>query len=231
MPYIPDMTPAERIELQLRTASDNMLDSVFHDTFQDHSGQSPKLAVIPAGLFTLGSPAHEFGHCHEETPERYTCIYHAFSMGTLPVTADEFALFQQETGFNPLRELIWNKDQQPVINIRYAKAQLYLRWLSDRIGQTHRLPSELEWEYAARAGSETPFHFGESVSCREVNFNSSFPYQELKEEKRWFLPHCFAAMRADRPGEKPANHWGLHDVHGLCVGNDQQQLESYAFIQ
>ncbi len=211
--FLPDLDNSEIQQLQRDTAQSLNLPVFFSDTLK--SGEKgPELAVIPAGQYEMGSSYDEFGHRKEEYPQHYTQIQKPFAIGRFTVTADEFELFRKDTEFFVRPDLIWSKGKEPVINIRLADANLYLEWLSDQTGESYRLPTEAEWEYAARAGSTTAFHFGDEVTCKEVHFHSLFPYNEAKNNKRWFLPRCSPLAKVLEVGTKPANLWGLHDVHG-----------------
>jgi formylglycine-generating enzyme required for sulfatase activity len=201
------------VALQHATAAEFGVAPYFRDRLDDGS-EGPELAVIPPGLFEMGSTPEEFGHGREEGPVHYVAIEQTFAIGRYAITAEEFERFRLETEWYLNPDLIWAEERAPVINIRVSDAELYAAWLSRRTGQTYRLPSEAEWEYAARAGTATPFHFGESVSCREVNFNPAFPYEEAKAKRRWFLPRCLPMASALPVGSKPPNLWGLHEVHG-----------------
>jgi formylglycine-generating enzyme required for sulfatase activity len=152
-------------------------------------GTVPELAIIPAGLFEMGSNKEEFGHFKEEYPQHYIQIRKRFAIGRYTVTATDFEKFKQDT-------------------------EWYLHWLSEQTGQTYRLPTEVEWEYTTRAGTNTAFHFGETVNCKEVHFDATAPYEEAHQKKKWFLPLCFPMPKAIPVGSKPANSWGLYEVHG-----------------
>ncbi|WP_006746136.1 formylglycine-generating enzyme family protein [Thioalkalivibrio paradoxus] len=186
--------------------------------FQDRSRDGipvPELRVIPAGEFEIGSDASEYGHKDTESPRRFVLIERPFALGRYPVTKAEFAAFQQATGWVPRRDVIWPKgDQQPVFNLRLADVEAYLEWLSAQAGQRYRLPTEAEWEFAARAGTRTAFAFGDAVGCRDVHFNSLFPYDERRERRKWYIPLCIPLPRAMDVGSFPPNRWGLHDMHG-----------------
>ena len=90
----------------------------------------------------------------------------------------------------------WGRGDRPVINVSWGDAQAYVDWLSRHTGQEYRLPSESEWEYAARAGTTTAYHFGAAVSSALANYKGS------NENKT--VP----------VGAYSANAFGLHDVHG-----------------
>ena len=185
----------------------------FHDRMQI-AAPGPELFLIPAGRIEIGSGSREFGHSSFEEPHQLVVIDRPFALGRFAVTADEWALFQRDTGWRFRPDLLTAKGSHPVMNIRHAEAEAYCRWLSDQTGARYRLPTEGEWEYACRAGSTMPFHFGESVSCKEVHFNATLPYEEQRQKKRFFLPRCVPLARSLPVGSKPANVWGLHEMHG-----------------
>lgn len=211
--FLPDLASIEIKQLQKDVANELNLPIFFSDTFADGT-KAPELAVIPAGKYEMGSNDHEFGHTKEEYPQHYTQIQKPFAIGRFTITADDFKKFQEDTEWFLRPELIWAIGEEPVINIRMHDAYLYLDWLSKQTGEHYRLPTESEWEYATRAGTTSAFHFGDEISCKEVHFHSLFPYDEAKQNKRWYLPKCAPMTKALEVGTKPANDWGLHDVHG-----------------
>lgn len=211
--FVPDLSAEERVRLQSQTAQALGLPTHFRDRLRD-GGEGPEMVVIPPGMFEMGSPRTEFGHRPEEAPQVYVCIQRPLAFGRYVVTAEEWAVFQRDTGWRFRSDLIRAEGRHPVINIRIDEARRYCRWLSKQTGRRYRLPTEAEWEYAARAGSTGPFCFGEHVSCREVHFNAAFPYQEARQGRRWFLPRCMPKPGAVEVGSKPPNLWGLHEVHG-----------------
>ncbi len=211
--FLPDLASTEIKQLQKETADSFDLSPYFSDTLKN-GNSAPELAIIPAGKYEMGSSNNEFGHGKEEYPQHYSHIYKPFSIGRFTITADDFSIFQKETEWFLRPELIWTKGKEPVINIRMSDAYLYLDWLSKQTGNRYRLPTESEWEYAARAGTTSAFHFGDEVTCKEVHFHSLFPYNEAKEKRRWYLPKCAPMAQALEVGTKPANDWGLHDMHG-----------------
>lgn len=212
-PFLPELDPLAVKKLQKDCAESFALKIYFSDKMI--SGiDGPQMAVIPAGQYEMGSNNNEFGHDPSEHPLHYSNILKPFAIGRYTITAEEFELFIEDTEWHLRPELIWSSGRKPVINIRMSDATLYADWLSEKTGQKYRLPTESEWEYAARAGTTTAFHFGDEVSCREVHFHSLFPYNEAKQKKRWFLPKCSPMTTALDVGSKPANAWGLHDVHG-----------------
>ena len=213
LPDVHELNLEGLLQLQEDTAQEAGVSVYFSDQ-TDFLGHAHELAVIPAGIYEMGAPAEEFGAQKEEFPSHLVFIDTPFAIGRHAVTAAEFEVYRQETGWYLRPDLIWAKDNFPVINISIDDAMDYARWLSERTGQTYRLPTEAEWEYAARAGSRLAFSFGETVSCREVHFNSAFPYEEQRQNKKWWFPRCMPLSKALMVGSLPANAWGLYEVHG-----------------
>jgi len=211
--FVHELSRPEIQALQAEAAVARDMEVFFSDAMKD-GGCGPELALIPPGMFEMGSTPAEYGHRSEEAPLHYVCMQNAFAMGRHTVTSEEFERFIEATGWHKRSDLVWNKGRFPMINIGIEDARQYLNWLSDQTGVVYRLPTEAEWEYACRAGTLTPFCFGEDVSCREVHFNASFPYIEARESRRWFLPRCFPLPKAIMVGSLPANDWGLHEMHG-----------------
>jgi formylglycine-generating enzyme required for sulfatase activity len=93
-----------------------------------------------------------------------------------------------------------------VINVNYKDAKAYTEWLSQKTGHAYRLPSEAEWEYAARAGTTTPFHFGETINTDQANYNGNYAYSGG--------PKGVYRRQTVAVGSYRGNALGLHDVHG-----------------
>ena len=211
--YVDELNIHQIKALQVETATLATLSPFFRDPLKI-GGFAPEMAVIPAGRFEMGSDSNEYGHRREEAPRHLTSILRPFALGIYPILAEEFAIFHRATEWYLRPELIWHQGRYPTINIRMEDVKLYLAWLSEQTGHTYRLPTEAEWEYAARAGTTTPFYHGDSVSCKEVHFNPLFPYQEAQEKRRWYMPRCFPSPKASEVGMRTPNAWGLHDMHG-----------------
>ncbi len=213
IPFVDELNTTQLKQLQQSCAQRLSSAVIFSDSLQS-GGEGPRLAVIPYGRYEMGSDTREYGHSRHEYPQHLVSLRQPFAIGVYPVLTEEFEQFRAATEWQLRRDLIWHSGRFPAINLRMQDVQLYLEWLSKQSGQTYRLPTEAEWEYAARAGTTTPFNLGESVSCKNVHFNPNFPYQEAKEKRRWYLPRCFPSVKVSEAGLYEPNNWGLYDMHG-----------------
>jgi len=130
----------------------------------------PEMALIPVGHFLMGVPEAESKREGTDDsnarPQHQVTIARPFWLGKFPVTRGEYAAFAVETGRGNepwASTTLRQNDRHPVVNVRHADALAYLDWLSEKTGQTYRLPSEAEWEYAARAGTTSARHWGEDA--------------------------------------------------------------------
>lgn len=211
--FVDELDVRQIQQLQQQTATELGYEVVFQDSLLNGK-KAPSMAIIPAGRFEMGSERTERGHSSIEAPKHAVKLEKPFAIGQFPIMASEFEQFKEDTEWLLRPELIWLKDSYPVINIRMEDIKLYLNWLSEQTGQTYRLPTEAEWEYAARAGTNTPFAFGEDVSCKEVQFNPTSPYYPEKDDRPWYLPRCFPSVKPSPVGLREANAWHLYDMHG-----------------
>ena len=152
-----------------------------------------EFADVPAGIFQMGSHPIEQGRYNDE--EWHKVSIAAFAITKYPVTFDQYDYFAEKTKRQKPDDNGWNRGKRPVINISANEALEYAAWLSKEHGQRYRLPTEAEWEYAARAGTETPFHFGDTIDTDQANFGN----------------HDAKTVEV---GQYEANKWGLYDVHG-----------------
>ncbi len=165
------------------------------------------MAVIPAGSFTMGSLAGEAGRDDDEGPRHRVTIPRAFALGKYEVTFGEWDACVRAGGCNHRPEdQGWGRGNRPVMNVSYDDAKAYVRWLARQTGRGYRLPSESEWEYAARAGTTTAFHFGDRISPSQANYNGNYSYNGGAKGRY--------RERTVAVGSFPANAFGLHDVHG-----------------
>jgi len=211
LPDVHAQSATQLREMQAKAARAAGVAAHFSDPLSD-GGQGPELAVIPAGSFEMGTPAGDRGFgdapCHVKRVER------AFAIGRHCVTASDFEVFARDSGYVFAEHLVCSEGRQPVINIDRASALAYLAWLSARTGQRYRLPSEAEWEYAARAGTRTRYFFGDELGCSEANTGSYALSGRGSLGWRRFLPFCAPMNQVVDTGLYPPNLWGLFDMHG-----------------
>lgn len=147
----------------------------------------------------MGSTAAENGRAGDEGPYHMVTIGNRFAIGTFEVTFDEYLACVDDRGC-PARpaDQGWGMGRRPVINVTFAEAAQYAEWLSEKTGQRYFLPSEAEWEYAARAGSSTPWNTGNAIISDDANIIN-------------------VIGRTVPVGGFPANAFGLHDMHGNVI--------------
>ncbi|MFN9092061.1 MAG: SUMF1/EgtB/PvdO family nonheme iron enzyme [Alphaproteobacteria bacterium] len=165
-------------------------------SFRD-CAECPEMMVIPAGSFMMGSPASEAGRLWQEGPQRQVTVRAPLAVGRFEVTFAEWDACVAAGGCSHRPDDVgWGRGNRPVINVSWDDVQEYVRWLSQRSGRSYRLLTEAEWEYAARAGTTTPYSFGFSISPSQANYSES------------------RLLRTQAVGSYPANRFGLHDMHG-----------------
>jgi formylglycine-generating enzyme required for sulfatase activity len=155
----------------------------------------PEMMPLPSGSFTMGSPDSEDGHYKSEEPQHSVTISKAFAMGVYDVTFDEWNACLAAGGcggYTPSDEG-WGTGNHPVINVSDSDAQAYVDWLNRSTGQHYRIPSEAEWEYAARATTHTPYFWGDEASRQYA---------------------VYAANGTLPVGSTSPNNWGLYDMLG-----------------
>jgi formylglycine-generating enzyme required for sulfatase activity len=157
------------------------------ETFRD-CGDCPELVVVPPGDFVMGSSDTPY-----EKPEHMISIKRPFAIGRREVT---FAEWDQcaDAGACKLRpdDHGWGRGDRPAINVSWDDAKLYVAWLSQKTGQKYRLPSEAEWEYAARAGTRTPFWWGRDAGSGHAQCdNCGSPTKQQAVAVGSFRPNGF----------------------------------------
>lgn len=167
----------------------------------------PEMVVVPAGSFVMGSPADEEGHSADEEPQHRVTIGRPFAAGKYEVTAAEWDACVAEAGCAGDRAANRAGDRQPVTGVSWDEAQAYVHWLSRWTGKKYRLLSEAEWEYAARAGTPTPYHTGRTIGPNQANVAG-------KPAAPTGFGVSIAGKQTVPVGSYPPNGFGLHDVHG-----------------
>ena len=170
----------------------------------------PELVVVPAGRFRMGCVSGRDCRGFEQPVHEVELA--SFALGVYEVTFEEYDRFVQATGHRrpgdggwgrggrPVIDGGWGRGRRPVIDVSWEDAEAYVAWLSRETGESYRLPSESEWEYAARAGTTTRYSWGQDIGRNLANCDGC--------GSRWDDDQTAPA------GSFAANGWGLHDMHG-----------------
>lgn len=193
----------------------------------------PRMVTLPVGHVLMGSPVDEPGRDDDESPRTRVAVV-ALAIGQTEVTRSQWQIFERESGHRAasgcLRRseegyvheahLGWRypgfaqTDEHPVVCISWLDAQAYAQWLSRKTGKSYRLPTESEWEYAARAGTSTPYPWpgGADRLCEQANGAD----EALSRRQSQLRTHgCNDGHAFTAPvGSFAPNAWGLYDMHG-----------------
>lgn len=167
-----------------------------------------EMVAIPGGKFLMGSPQNELKRNYSESPQ-HTVTVQPFFMGKFPVTQNQWAIVAAlkkisiDLNPDPSR---FKGANRPIEQVSWDDAIEFCARLSNKTGKIYRLPSEAEWEYACRAGTTTPFYFGETITTNLVNYNGNYTYNfgsigEFREQ-------------TTDVGKFPPNPFGVFDMHG-----------------
>ena len=169
------------------------------------------MVLIPAGSFVMGAPESEKESGDDERPQHEVKVPEFF-MSKYQVTQVQWrkvAVMPKVSIDLEPNPSDFKGDNRPVENVSWYEAVEFCARLSEHTGRAYRLPSEAEWEYACRAGTTTPFHFGETITPELVNYDGNNPYGNA--------PKGLYRQETTPVGSFPANAFGLYDMHGnLC---------------
>ncbi|MGI9293456.1 MAG: protein kinase domain-containing protein [Pseudomonadales bacterium] len=180
-----------------KTLQQGLLQRGYRDTLRD-SGRGPTLVYIPPGTFIMGDRSGN-GFPNEK-PAHKENVTRGFMLGRLEVSFEEFDRFVRASGAPSPSDQGWGRGSQPVINIDWKTAQKYLAWLSKQSGQQYQLPSEIEWEYATRAGTDSDYWWGERIGSKNANCKG--------------CGSQYGGKRTMAVGSFKANPFGLFDTAG-----------------
>jgi formylglycine-generating enzyme required for sulfatase activity len=223
----------------------------FRDAYTDRSGEGPNLVVIPIGRLRMGAAESEPMRKANESPQHEVEIARPFAMATTEITVAEFRRFVRDSGYVTLAQqqgssryyeeqsgriivrkgIDWQKDysggkakaNDPVVHVAWRDAEAYVTWLSAKTGLRYRLPSEAEFEYALRAGSESEYPWGAAAPPQGVG-NVTGDGDRSRSKRQW--DNAFTHYRDGFWGPAPvaqfaANPFGLMDM----VGNVSEWVE------
>ena len=160
----------------------------------------PEMVVIPAGEYRRGCRLDCGEYLATAKPVRKVRV-ESFELGKTEVTFEEYDRFTAATGREPVYDSGWGRGRRPVMHVSWEDAVAYTRWLSEQTGERYRLPSEAEWEYAARSGTKKKkYSWGNEIGRNRANCDGCGSQWDNKQTAP--------------VGSFPPNRWGLHDMHG-----------------
>lgn len=178
----------------------------------------PTLLPIPAGQFVMGSERRFWKRslARDAWPQHEVTIKTPFALGVYEVTFKEWDACVETGGCGGRRpdDHGWGRGDRPVVDVSWEDVQGYLSWLSEKTGKRYRLPTEAEWEYAARAGTTTPYPWGRWPSHDFSNYGKETCCNGTTEGRDEWLTTAPV-------GRFPANRFGLHDM----IGNVYEWVE------
>ncbi|MFM6251102.1 MAG: formylglycine-generating enzyme family protein [Dolichospermum sp.] len=167
-----------------------------------------EMVLIPEGIFMMGSPENEEGSINSERPQHEVTIK-SFLMGKYPVTQEQWRTVAALEKVNidlASYPSYFEGDNRPVEQVSWHDAIEFCARLSNYTKKLYRLPTEAQWEYACRAGTTTPFHFGDRITTDLANYDGNYTYGDgLKGVDR---------QQTTGVGSFPSNPFGLYDMHG-----------------
>ena len=172
----------------------------------------PMMVKLPAGEFLMGSPETELKRGTDEGPQRRVVIAQPYAIGKYEVTFAEWDACVAKCGCShkPADEG-WGRGRRPVVNISWNDATEFVGWLARTTGKPYRLPTEAEWEYAARGvtsatAKHLPFSIGQTINYNQANFDANFVYGSGRIG-------IYRQQTVDA-GSLKRNAFGVHEMHG-----------------
>ena len=173
----------------------------------------PQMATIPVGEFMMGSPESEPRRGTDEGPQRRVVFAQPFALSKTEVTFAEWdACVAKGACTQKPSDETWGRGKRPVVNVSWDDAQQFAAWLAATTGKPYRLPTEAEWEYAARGVTSAtagyqPFATGPTITYKQANFDANFVYGIGGRQGIY-------RQKTVDAGSLPRNAFGLHEMHG-----------------
>ncbi|MXW07268.1 MAG: formylglycine-generating enzyme family protein [Gammaproteobacteria bacterium] len=171
--------------------------SIFRENLE-HGGTSPKMVLIPSGKFEMGCLT-EPDCSDDEIPSREVQVSR-FAVSQFEITFDHYNVFAKASLRSIPDDSNWGRGSRPAIHVSWHDAVAYTKWLSTETGATYRLPTEAEWEYAARAGTDTRYSWGDDVQYNKANCDGCNTGKAVEQ--------------TTEVGKFEPNPWKLYDIHG-----------------
>jgi formylglycine-generating enzyme required for sulfatase activity len=207
-----EIFPDDMVVKEKLTKANNILGNgeKFYDRLKDGS-PGPAMIVVPPGKFKMGDTQNSKDiKMASAQPVHEVSISKPYAMGIYEITFEEYDRFTQSTKRQLLSDHGWGRGKHPAVKVPWAEAVAYAEWLSAETEEHYRLPSEAEWEYAARAGTTTNFWWGDVGSHEYANYGKGvggwFPSGVVSGKDQW--------MYTSPVGSFPANPFGLYDMNG-----------------
>jgi formylglycine-generating enzyme required for sulfatase activity len=176
------------------------------DSFKE-CDNCPEMVVVPKGSFMMGTPIAEIDRAKGEDPLHRVTFVRPFAVGRFTISFDEWDACLADGGCDGNKgDDKFGRGRLPAQGIGFDAAKSYLAWLSRKVGRTYRLPSESEREYFARAGTTTPFWFGNTISTLNANYRADTPYGNG--------PHGENSKGPVVVDSYAPNPFGIYQVHG-----------------
>ncbi len=191
----PPAGEADKIAELTWTSTSSEAEAVSFGNYFRDCVDCPDMAEIDAGSFTMGSAETEPGRGPAELPATPFVIRKNIAVAVRETTFDDWQACVADGACAPRPDHGWGRGKRPVINVSWSDAQGYAQWLSAKTGRRYRLPTEAEWEYAARSGSAASFAFGDQLAADKANYGA-------------------LRGRTTPVGSYAANAFGLYDMHG-----------------
>jgi formylglycine-generating enzyme required for sulfatase activity len=190
---------ADQVQALQRSAAKALgLEPFFRVPLAD--GEGPEMAVIPPGSFLMGADESDTDAYDSEKPQHRVRIARPFAIGRYAVTLEEYDRFCDATGREQPDDLGWGRGRRPISLVLWDEAVAYCAWLTEQTGRTYRLPTEAEWEYAARAGTVTPYWWGKEIGRGNANCDGGGTQWDNEQTAP--------------VGSFPPNPFGLYDTAG-----------------
>jgi len=176
----------------------DVISSISYQDKMINGSLGPEMITLPAGSFIMGD-IQGVGKSYEQ-PVHLVTITKSFAISKFPISFSEYDVFSKATGRTLADQYKWQRGQYPVINVNWDDAKAYAQWLSKETNQAYRLPSESEWEYAARAGSKAQYPWGNKIGINNAHCAS--------------CGNVSTKNKTEAVGKYPANNWGIHGMIG-----------------